>query len=339
MLKWLQRITLILFALMFTAYIGFSVMDRIVTDKTIPEIALETEELLISVKDKKEKLLTGVTAFDKKDGDITSKVLVESVSKFIEPGVFNVTYAVSDNDNNVSKAIRRVRYTDYTQPEFYMKRALVYSVDEEVDIRAAVGARDCVDGDISDKVTIAATDFVQNTAGVFTVSLQVSNSMGHMIYLDVTVHVEGNETMAPEIQLEKSLGIDVLRFKDPEKNINKIIRVSALKPIFAELKNDYDLVLVDTPPCGVISDASIIAGAADAIIYIVRQDAVMQTEIRTGISAMLETDTKILGCILNGATGGPGGYGNYYKYGGYNKYYRYGYSRKYGYGYGDKNKK
>ena len=45
MLKWLQRITLILFALMFTAYIGFSVMDRIVTDKTIPEIALETEEL------------------------------------------------------------------------------------------------------------------------------------------------------------------------------------------------------------------------------------------------------------------------------------------------------
>ena len=205
MLKWLQRITLILFALMFTAYVGFSVMDRIVTDKTIPEIALETEELSISVKDKKEKLLTGVTAFDKKDGDITSKVLVESVSKFIEPGVFNVTYAVSDNDNNVSKAIRRVRYTDYTQPEFYMKRALVYSVDEEVDIRAAVGARDCVDGDISDKVTIAATDFVQNTAGVFTVSLQVSNSMGHMIYLDVTVHVEGNETMAPEIQLEKSL--------------------------------------------------------------------------------------------------------------------------------------
>jgi hypothetical protein len=46
---------------------------------------------------------------------------------------------------------------------------------------------------------------VQNTVGVFTVSLQVSNSMGHMIYLDVTVHVEGNETMAPEIQLKNSL--------------------------------------------------------------------------------------------------------------------------------------
>lgn len=205
MLKWLQRITLFLFATVLVAFIVFSVIDKNTTDTTIPEIAIETEELSISVKDKKEALLKGVTAFDKKDGDISHKVLVESVSKFIEPGVFNVTYAVADEDNHVSKAIRRVRYSDYTQPEFYMKRALVYSVDEDVDIRAAVGARDCIDGDISDKVTIAATDFVQNTAGVFTVSLQVANSMGHMIYLDVTVHVEGNETMAPEIQLEKTL--------------------------------------------------------------------------------------------------------------------------------------
>lgn len=205
MLKWLRRITLLVFAVTLVAYVVFTAIDRITTDTSIPEIAVETAELSVSVKDGKEALLQGVTAFDEKDGDISEKVLVESVSKFIEPGVFDVTYAVSDSDNHVSKAIRRVRYTDYTQPEFYMKRALVYSVDEDVDIRSAVGARDCIDGDISDKVTIVATDFVQNTAGVFTVSLQVANSMGHMIYLDVTVHVEGNETMAPEIQLEKSL--------------------------------------------------------------------------------------------------------------------------------------
>lgn len=205
MIKWLQKITLVLFATTLVAFAVFSIVNKLTTDTTIPVIVLETEEIQISVKDDKDALLRGVTATDKRDGDITDKVLVESISKFIEPGVFNVTYAVSDNDNHVTKATRRVRYTDYTPPEFYMKRALVYSVEEDVDIRSAVGARDCIDGDISDKVTIAATDFVQNTAGVFTVSLQVSNSMGDSIYLDVTVHVEGNETMAPQIQLEKSL--------------------------------------------------------------------------------------------------------------------------------------
>lgn len=144
-----------------------------------------------------------------------------------------------------------------------------------------------------------------------------------------------------EIIRVEALGIDFLGFKNGEKNLQNIIRTPNLKKLFDEMKNKYDLVFVDTPPCGIISDASIIAGAADAIIYVIRQDAVMQTTIRTGISAMLETETKFLGCILNGATGGPGGYGNYYKYGGYNKYYRYGYSHKkgYGYGYGSQKKK
>lgn len=142
------------------------------------------------------------------------------------------------------------------------------------------------------------------------------------------------ETELYEIRHIDALGIDFLSFKDSKNNLQQIIRTPVLKTIFSELKENYDLVLIDTPPCGIISDASIISGAAEAIIYIIRQDAVMQTSIRMGISAMLETETKLLGCILNGATGGPGGYGNYYKYGGYNKYYRYGYSHKHGYGYG-----
>lgn len=223
MVKLLRRITLAMFVVMLIAFVVFSVIDRIKTDTTQPIISIETKSdknaddaanpgvsveddvLEISVKDKEEALLQGVTAYDAKDGDITEKVCVESVSKFIEPGLFTVTYAVMDSDKHVTKATRMVRYTDYTTPEFYMKRALVYSVDEALDVRAAVGARDCIDGDISDRVAIVATDYIRSTVGVFTVSLQVSNSMGDSIYLDVTVHVEGNETMAPEIQLKNSL--------------------------------------------------------------------------------------------------------------------------------------
>lgn len=205
MVKLIRRITLALFVLMLAAFIVFSIVDKISTDMTIPVILIESDTIEVSVKDKKEKLLEGVTAMDQKDGDISDKVLIESISDFIEPGVCTVTYAVADSDKHVTKQTRTVKYTDYTKPEFYMKRALVYGVDEALDIRAAVGARDCIDGDISDRVAIITTDYIRNTAGVFTVSLQVSNSMGDTIYLDVTVHVEGNETMAPEIQLKKSL--------------------------------------------------------------------------------------------------------------------------------------
>lgn len=180
-----------------------------------------------------------------------------------------------------------------------------------------------------------ASIFARNDNKVLVVDCDLRDSGVSVLVNSVTGKESvKNETELYEIRHIEALGIDFLSFKDSEKNLQSIIRTPVLKKIFAELKEDYDLVLIDTPPCGIISDASIIAGAAEALIYIIRQDAVMQTAIRTGISAMLETESKLLGCILNGATGGPGGYGNYYKYGGYNKYYRYGYSRKYGYGYG-----
>ncbi|MBQ3499517.1 MAG: AAA family ATPase [Clostridia bacterium] len=131
----------------------------------------------------------------------------------------------------------------------------------------------------------------------------------------------------------EALGFDILSFKNGEDNLQEIIRTSQLKNLFEQMKQEYDLVFVDTPPCGIISDATIIAGAADTLLYVIRQDAVLQTSIRAGINSMLETEIKFAGCVLNGATGGFGGYGNYNGYSGYNKYYRGSYSRRYGYGY------
>lgn len=180
-----------------------------------------------------------------------------------------------------------------------------------------------------------ASIFARNDNRILVVDCDLRDSgISALINKESEERIIKTENELFEIRNIASLGFDFLSFKDGEKNLKNIMRTSALSELFSELKESYDLILVDTPPCGIISDAAVIASAAEAVIYVIRQDAVMQTAIRTGISTMLETETKLLGCILNGATGGLGGYGNYYKYGGYNKYYRYGYSRKYGYGYG-----
>ncbi len=181
-----------------------------------------------------------------------------------------------------------------------------------------------------------ASIFAKNEARILVVDCDLRDSgISVLVENEMKEKRPDKETEAYIIRHIDSLGIDLLSFKDGASNLQSIIRPSNLKEVFENLKENYDLILIDTPPCGIISDASIIASAADAVIYVIRQDVVMQTSIRTGINSMLETGTKLLGCLLNGATGGPGGYGNYYKYGGYNKYYRYGYSGRYGkYGYG-----
>ena len=125
-----------------------------------------------------------------------------------------------------------------------------------------------------------------------------------------------------------SIGFDLLVFDKKIKNVQKIVRFEELKRRIDSLREEYDFVFVDTPPCGIISDATVVAQSVDAIVYVIREDAVMQKTIRAGINSMLDTGADFLGCVLNGAVSGFGGY---YRYGGYYNKYRYGYSSKYGY--------
>lgn len=122
--------------------------------------------------------------------------------------------------------------------------------------------------------------------------------------------------------------VSVLNFNT--ENFFSIIDQSELRKFFSEIKEGYDYVLVDTPPCGLVSDSLIIAQAVDAVVYVVLQDTVRISKIQSSIDDLLSSDVKITGCILNAAESGLSGYGRYYGYG-YYRYGRYGYGR-YGYG-------
>lgn len=170
-------------------------------DKTYPVISIEGDIIDISLKMTKEELMQGVTAYDGKDGDITSKVIVESVSKFVEDGVSIITYSVCDNDRHATSATRKIRFTDYTEPEFVIKESLMFSIGEDVDIQSCIGAYDCIDGDISDRVIITSTDYNANEVGAFKVALMVTNSMGDTVNMEVPVYIKDLSFSAPQIEL------------------------------------------------------------------------------------------------------------------------------------------
>lgn len=127
----------------------------------------------------------------------------------------------------------------------------------------------------------------------------------------------------------EQLGISIMSFSAETRKLWRVMRANKLQQIIDPLRRQYDLILIDTPPCGIISDAAIFAGASDVAFYIVRQDAVLSTRIREGINTLLSTDVRFIGCILNGAVGGVSGYGSNYGYGSYRAYYGYGKPGKY----------
>lgn len=100
-----------------------------------------------------------------------------------------------------------------------------------------------------------------------------------------------------------------------------------LSEFFGTLKLNFDYVIVDTPPCGVVSDSSTLCRYADGIIYVVKEDYARRTQILDAINGLSDREVPIIGCAVNGISGSGRRYG--YGYG-----YKYGYGyRGYGYGY------
>lgn len=120
--------------------------------------------------------------------------------------------------------------------------------------------------------------------------------------------------------------IRFLDFKADENGRKKRIGTEEMREIIASVRDDYDCIVVDTPPCGLVSDTLYVAQSADSAIYVVMQDTVRVSRILDGIDNLLSSDVKLLGCVLNGVQSGVTGYGyGYGRYGyGYKKYGKYG---------------
>ena len=109
---------------------------------------------------------------------------------------------------------------------------------------------------------------------------------------------------------------------------------AAFHTLLHDLRERYDVVLLDTPPCAVMTDALETGAATDCALLVVRQDASSRVSVINSLAALDALGVPVLGYTLNACAGrshGGYGYGYGYGYGGYG--YGYGYGG-YGYGYG-----
>lgn len=97
-------------------------------------------------------------------------------------------------------------------------------------------------------------------------------------------------------------------------------------PVFGRLldrlKTEFDLVVVDSPPLGAVTDAMLIAEKTDEIVYVCRFNRAHRKHIRLFIKALRDGKNDILGVVLNGMS--PRRieyYSNYRYYRSYRKYY------------------
>ena len=115
-------------------------------------------------------------------------------------------------------------------------------------------------------------------------------------------------------------------------NPTELLARDGLDKAIEMLKKNFDYVILDTAPVGMVTDTLLIGRVADLSVYVCRADYTHKNEY-TLINELAENNKLPNLCtVINGLDLKRRKYGYYYGYGKYGKYY--GYGKRYGYGYG-----
>lgn len=117
-------------------------------------------------------------------------------------------------------------------------------------------------------------------------------------------------------------------------NPSELIISPNLNKLLEDLKQIYDIIIIDTPPVGIVTDGIPIIQMADYPIYILRANYSKRIFIRNINKLIFDNNIRKLSVVLNNVQFSNSKYGYGYGYG-----YNYGYGYGYGYGYYEDDKK
>ena len=122
-------------------------------------------------------------------------------------------------------------------------------------------------------------------------------------------------------------------------NPTELLARDGLDKAIETLKKNFEYVILDTAPVGMVTDTLLIGRVADLSVYVCRADYTRKNEY-TLINELIDGNKLPNLCtVINGLDLKRKKYGYYYGYGKYGKYYGYGKRYGYGYGYGEQSGK
>jgi succinoglycan biosynthesis transport protein ExoP len=117
----------------------------------------------------------------------------------------------------------------------------------------------------------------------------------------------------------------------PEKmNPLRVLELEDFARLAAQLRQDFDLVLFDTPPVGLVADAIHIGAVCDGAVAVARFRKASRRALRAAVQQLETSRVRVVGCVINDLDLRSHQYGYYRAHG---LGYRLGYGYGYGYGY------
>ena len=116
--------------------------------------------------------------------------------------------------------------------------------------------------------------------------------------------LEGGATLPEAVYEDPATGLHALMVRRSERaksdrNAADILSSRRFAELIRQLGQTYEVVILDTPPALVVTDARIISAMVDSVVYVVRWNATERDAVLEGLKEMNSVEAPIAGAVLS----------------------------------------
>ena len=144
--------------------------------------------------------------------------------------------------------------------------------------------------------------------------------------------VAGQAQVSQCVFFDDRAGIHILPSGTVPPNPLELLSSKRFEDVITKLKEAFDVVIIDSAPLQLVSDAQVLSQFASSVIYVVKADATPYQVAQNGLKKLRRVNAAVLGVVLNqlDLEKAEKYYGEYSGYRSYRGYKKYGYTKTYG---------
>lgn len=189
-----------------------------------------------------------------------------------------------------------------------LKLLLVTSTEQEEGKPTLAANLAVVMSETNKKVLLIDGDLRRATAGKY-FNMRSSQAVGLSTLLN-----NGRSSLNEAIQRTQVKNLDFLPAGPIPPNPSELLNSLRLNELFSELEDQYDAIIVDSPPLLVVTDAQIFSSKVDGVILVVRENRTKRNNLIKCKTLLERSKAHLIGVVYNGAKSMGAGNYKYYKY-------------------------
>ena len=146
--------------------------------------------------------------------------------------------------------------------------------------------------------------FSQNNKSVILMDCDFRNPSLHKLFnisnsTGITDVLLGKKKLE-EVIYNYNSNLGILPAGDIPPNPSEILESESMRNLLDYLIGIYDLIIIDSPPVGVVTDAQIISTRVDGTLIVVKSEETNSKRVVEAVNLLKTVNANIIGIVLNG---------------------------------------